>query len=386
MMSRSTRSITSRPTSASFSWYDAFACSQIRSPISSDVRSEKSSSDRSIAKALPASRFRASRSHSSKSASLRRVGMFTSKSSVSSASDMRYSRVPTHLFVAFLVLELDLALEDLTPQRVDVLTLLVHHVVVLEQVLADGEVLRLHLLLRALDGLADHAVLDRHAFFHAQALHQAGDAIGSEDPHQIVFERQVEARRTRDRPGGRRGRGAGCRCGAPRGVRSRECADRSPRRPRRARRRVCGLEVLVDAVVVGLRDAVERVEVVEVDELLVFDEALFALREPLRNLFGQALLPRHELGVAAEQDVGAAAGHVGRDRDRALPAGLRDELGLLRVVLGVQHDVLVGAAAGRRASLEAAPVEHRRQPLRLLDRHGADENRTSFLVLRRRFP
>ena len=40
-----------------------------------------------------------------------------------------------------------------------------------------------------------HAVLDRHAFFHAEPLHQAGDAIGAEDAHQVVFERQVEARR-----------------------------------------------------------------------------------------------------------------------------------------------------------------------------------------------
>ena len=48
----------------------------------------------------------------------------------------------------------DLAFEQLAAQRVDVLALLVHHVVVLEQVLAGGEVLRLDLLLRALDGLA----------------------------------------------------------------------------------------------------------------------------------------------------------------------------------------------------------------------------------------
>ncbi len=48
--------------------------------------------------------------------------------------------------------EVDLALENLAAQRVDALTLLVHHVVVLEEVLADGEVLRLDLRLRALDG------------------------------------------------------------------------------------------------------------------------------------------------------------------------------------------------------------------------------------------
>ena len=91
--------------------------------------------------------------------------------------------------------EVDPALEQLAAQRVDALALLVHHVVVLEQVLADGEVLRFDLLLRPGDGVGHHLVLDRHAFFHAETLHQAGDAVGAEDAHQIVFEREVEPRR-----------------------------------------------------------------------------------------------------------------------------------------------------------------------------------------------
>jgi len=33
--------------------------------------------------------------------------------------------------------------------------------------------LRFDLFLRALDGARDHAVLDRHAFFHTELLHQA---------------------------------------------------------------------------------------------------------------------------------------------------------------------------------------------------------------------
>ena len=87
--------------------------------------------------------------------------------------------------------------EDLPSQRVDALPLLVHDVVVLEQVFADREVLRLHLLLRPLDRARHHLVLDRHALFHPQALHQARDPVRPEDPHQVVFERQVEARRAR---------------------------------------------------------------------------------------------------------------------------------------------------------------------------------------------
>ena len=48
------------------------------------------------------------------------------------------------------------------------------------------------------------------------------------------------------------------------------------------------------------------------------------------------------LGVAAEQDVDAAAGHVGGHGDRAEAAGLSDDLGLTGVLLGVEH--LVGDA------------------------------------------
>ena len=48
------------------------------------------------------------------------------------------------------------------------------------------------------------------------------------------------------------------------------------------------------------------------------------------------------LGVAAELDVDAAAGHVGGDRDRAGRAGLGDDLALALGVLGlgVEHRVL----------------------------------------------
>ena len=104
------------------------------------------------------------------------------------------------------------------------------------------------------------------------------------------------------------------------------------------------LEVREDALPVVARHAVEAVEVEEVDELVVVDErsSPFGSRSATPR---PGLLARHELGVAAEQDVGAAAGHVGGDRHRALAAGLGDDLGFLRVVLRVQHHVLDARAA-----------------------------------------
>ena len=73
--------------------------------------------------------------------------------------------------------------------------------------------------------------------------------------------------------------------------------------------------------------------------------------------------------VAAEQDVRAAAGHVRRDRHRAGPAGLGDDLRLLLVELGVQDLVL-----------DPAPLEELAEALGLLDRDRADEDRPAELL------
>jgi len=51
-------------------------------------------------------------------------------------------------------------------------------------------------LLGVLDGTADHARFDGFAFLHAEFLHEAGDALGTEEAHEVVFKRKVEARRT----------------------------------------------------------------------------------------------------------------------------------------------------------------------------------------------
>ncbi len=91
-----------------------------------------------------------------------------------------------------------LARQHVAPLAVERLALLVHHVVVVEQVLADVEVARLDLLLRVLDRRVDHAMLDRLALLEAQALHPRRDAIAAEDAHQVVFERRG---RTASEPG-----------------------------------------------------------------------------------------------------------------------------------------------------------------------------------------
>ena len=75
------------------------------------------------------------------------------------------------------------------------------------------------------------------------------------------------------------------------------------------------------------------------------------------------VLAGHELGVAAEQDVGAAAGHVGGDGDHAEAAGLGDDLGFLLVELGVEDDVT-----------DALALEDVGEQLGFFDAGGADQD------------
>ena len=85
--------------------------------------------------------------------------------------------------------------EQSPPQSVDRFALLVHHIVVLEQMFARFEVLPFHGLLRGLDAARNHPGFDGHALFHSQALEQFRDPLLGEDAHQVVFQRKVETRR-----------------------------------------------------------------------------------------------------------------------------------------------------------------------------------------------
>src|SRR5581483_3230695 len=194
------------------------------------------------------------------------------------------------------------ALEHLAPLFVDDLALLVHHVVVLDDVLAGVEVHALDLLLCAGDRARDPRVLDR---LDLEAVHQPADAVrgGPEDLHQVVLERDEELARAR----------VALAAGA-------------------------AAELVVDA---------PRLVAFGADEVQAADVS----------------------DARAEHDVGAAAGHVGRDRHGGGLPRLGDDRGLPLVLLGVQHVVA-----------DAALLEHARQALRLLDRHGADQHRSPLLV------
>src|SRR5690606_28614035 len=77
------------------------------------------------------------------------------------------------------------------------LALVIRHIVVFEQLLADVEVARLDLALRRLNGTRHHACLDGLPLGQLQAFHDGAHAVTGEDAHERIFQRQIEAGRTR---------------------------------------------------------------------------------------------------------------------------------------------------------------------------------------------
>ncbi|NDE98669.1 MAG: DUF1549 domain-containing protein, partial [Verrucomicrobia bacterium] len=229
-------------------------------------------------------------------------------------------------------------IHDIGALLVDHLALVVHHVVVAQQLLTDLEVPGLDLLLRLLERLVDPGVDDRLAFLEAELLQHAVDAVGAEDPHQVVFEREEELG----------GTGIALAAGA-------------------------AAELVVDAPALVTFRA-DHVEAAGLDRDLLQARHLGADRLLLGLALGLVLdalelLANPHIGIAAELDVGASAGHVGGDGDGAGAPRLGDDVGFLLVVAGVQH---------RMRDLPL--LQQLRQRLRLLDRHGADQHRLLALL------
>ena len=200
-----------------------------------------------------------------------------------------------------------LAVHQLDALLEDHLALVVHHVVVFQQVLADVEVARLDLLLRLLQRLVDPGMDDRLALLEAELLQHAVHALGAEDAHQVVLQRQEEFRAA----------GVALAAGA-------------------------AAQLVVDAAAFVALGA-EDVEAAGGERLLLAGAATSsriaascASRSGPSGMSASSSRDAH-VDIAAELDVGAAAGHVGGDGDGAGHAGLGDDVGFLLVIAGVQH-------------------------------------------------
>jgi hypothetical protein len=90
------------------------------------------------------------------------------------------------------------------------------------------------------------------------------------------------------------------------------------------------------------------------------------------------------LDVAAQHDVGAAAGHVGGDGDHLRTAGLRHDLGFARVLLGVEHlvrQLFLVQQVRQIRSLDRGRAHQHRLAALVAVADVASRRRTSFVVL-----
>ncbi len=227
---------------------------------------------------------------------------------------------------------------------VDDLPLLVDHIVVLQEMLADVEVVALHPDLSAFDSLADQIVLDGDVFLHPRPLHEALDPVPAEAAHQVVLQGDVET--------------GGARVTLTPGA-APQLVVNTPR-----------------FVSLGTQDVettqFQHLLAVPFADLLCLSHGLGPLlwryRGQIHALAAQ-VLPRQPFRIAPQFDVHASAGHVGGNGHRAGAPGLGDDGSLFLVIFGVKH--LVG---------DAPAPEHLREHLGPLDEDGAHQYRSPPLI------
>ncbi len=81
-----------------------------------------------------------------------------------------------------------LSAQHMTAHLIDHFALLVEHIIVFQNLLADVKVESFHLTLSILDAPCDLPVLDGLIIFPSQTLHDGRDPLGAEHTHQIVFQ------------------------------------------------------------------------------------------------------------------------------------------------------------------------------------------------------
>ncbi len=193
--------------------------------------------------------------------------------------------------------------------------------------------MRFDLALRLLDLAADHAVFNDVVFLHAHQTHRLLHPVRGEDAHQVVFQRQVEARRTRVT--------LAARTAAQLVVDTARFVALGADDVQAAG----GLDLLVATLPFGL------------DLELVVRVGIFAQRVQL--CFQRT----------AQHDVGTATGHVGGDGHRARHARVGDDGRFAVVLLGVQHFMV-------HAGLAQVLGQH----FRGFNRGGTDQHRLAVLV------
>ena len=90
-----------------------------------------------------------------------------------------------------------LAIQHTSSLFVDDFSLLIHNLVVLQQILTNCKVIALNLLLSFLNRTGKHLMLDLLAFFYSKRLKHLHQSLRAEQSHQVIFQRNVESRFSR---------------------------------------------------------------------------------------------------------------------------------------------------------------------------------------------
>ena len=224
-----------------------------------------------------------------------------------------------------------LAKENLAALVVDDLTLLVHDVVVLEHILTNREVTAFDLLLRILDRTRKHARLQLVALAHAKLACHALQPLAAKESQKIVFHRQVEL--SVARVSLTSGTSAQLIVDTSRLVAlCAEDAETAEGSDLFLLRRTLCLELskqllillsrLNQLCVICCRKACREAD------LLLCEAELFHLALCL------------EIRVAAQNDVGTTAGHVGGDGNGALAACFRNDFSFTLMLLCIEDIML----------------------------------------------
>ena len=211
---------------------------------------------------------------------------------------------------------------------VDHLALAVHDIVILQHVLAHFEVAAFNALLGALDLLGQHARRQGLIVLQPQPVHHGADPLGAEEAHQVVLQGDEEL--------------GGALVSLPAGPAPQLVIDPAAFMPLRAdNMQAAGRRHLVVLLIRLLLELLIQLVVPGPGGQHLLRHILVVSGGGLDDFLFHALLahgpPRHEFRVAAQQDVRAAARHVGGDGHRAVMAGLGHDLRLPGMVLGVEH-------------------------------------------------
>src|SRR5277367_3469074 len=226
------------------------------------------------------------------------------------------------------------------------LALLVHHVVVFKKMFAGVEVLRFDAFLRVFDAIRNHFRFDGHAFGHAEAVHERLDALAAEDAHKVVFKGKKKSRGARVALAS--GTAAELIIDTARFVALRAENVQTAQRDNFV---MLGFalpgEIFIDGLPLVGRDLKDLSFVLEEHHLhgglRSFCCSTINANHRGRSRIGhgqfifQAIVAGHLLGIAAEENVRAAAGHVGGHGDGAFASSLRDDTRFALVLLGVEY-------------------------------------------------